>query len=385
MSETSTAAATEQQDAVKANWDALKGWDSDVIEAPPTQEKETVQNQDVVESEKVTEEKPETTTEETTKEKEIEAEKPETGDDKKESEAAPTEEDAPILEFKPEDIKDVPQEFDESDWRSVGNDLGLSIKENSWEEFQAAVKEQYVPKTEYEKALKLSEKEVLAKFSPEVAAAIELANMGVPQELIFEPTKQIDGWLALEDAALVREDLKALNYSDEDADSKIEKLIEDGKLERDARLIRIELGKQKEAVLQQRQQIVSQKAAEIEQVQRQTKEREITQLKEALNNTSEFMGVNLTKEAKETLIKKIQSGAYEKELSSAQLKVNAILHKEFGQKFTEYAKNKFRSEGKMAEVKKLANVPPVKAPSAGVEKVNTQTNGNWDALKGIVP
>lgn len=385
MSETSTAAATGQQDAVKANWDALKGWDSDVIEAPPTPKEENVQNQDVVESEKVTEEKPEPTAEETTeKETETKPKWAESGENKEGSEAA-LDEDAPTLEFKPEDIKDVPQEFDESDWRSVGNDLGLSIKENSWEEFQAAVKEQYVPKTEYEKALKLSEKEVLAKFSPEVAAAIELANMGVPQELIFEPTKQIDGYLALEDSALVREDLKAQGYTDELADAKMEKLIEDGKVETEAKILRFELGKQKESVLQQRQQIVSQRAAEIEQVQKQTKEREITQLKETLNNTSEFMGINLTKEAKELIAKKLQSGAYEKELSTPQLKVNAILHKEFGQKFTEYAKNKFRSEGKMAEVKKLANVPPIKSPSAGVEKVNTQTNGNWDALKGIVP
>jgi hypothetical protein len=160
MSETSTAAATEQQDAVKANWDALKGaldvvYDNPITEQPPTQEKESVQNQDVVESEKVTEEKPEPATEETTeKETETKPEGAESGENKEGSEAA-HDEDAPTLEFKPEDIKDVPQEFDESDWRSVGNDLGLSIKENSWEEFQAAVKEQYVPKTEYEKALKL--------------------------------------------------------------------------------------------------------------------------------------------------------------------------------------------------------------------------------------
>lgn len=383
MSETSTAAATEQQDAVKANWDALKGWDTDVIETPPAPKEENVQNQDVVESEKVTEEKPETTTEEAT-ETETKPEEVKEGETK---DAAQTEasEEASILEFKPEDIKDVPLEFEEGDWRGVGADLGLSITENSFEAFQSAVKDQYVPKAEYEKALKLSEKDILSQFPPEIASAIELAKMGVPKELIFEPTKQIDGYLSLEDSALVREDLKAQGYTDELADAKMEKLIEDGKVETEAKILRFELGKQKEAVLQQRQQMVSQRAAEIEQVQKQTKEREINQIKEALNNTSEFVGVPLTKELKDAVAKKIQAGAYDKELSSAQLKVNAILHKEFGQKFTEYAKNKFRSEGKMAEVKKLANVPPIKPLSGGVEKVTTQTNGNWDALKGILP
>ena len=209
--------------------------------------------------------------------------------------------------------------------------------------------------------------------------------MGIPKELIFEPTKQIDGWLALDNSALVREDLKYRGYDEDVIDNKMEELTAEGKIDIKAKELRFDLGKGREEILQQRQQIVSQRAAEIEQVQKQSKEREINQLKETLNNTSEFMGVNLTKEAKELIAKKLQSGAYEQELSTPQLKVNAILHKEFGQKFTEYAKNKFRSEGKMTEVKKLANVPPLKTTSAGVEKVNTQTNGNWDALKGIVP
>lgn len=390
MSETSTAAVTEQQDAVKANWGVLKEamdvvYDRQPVEQTTQKTEESVQNQDVVKEQQVKDEtqeaveKTETTENQETKE-ETKAEKPDSGDENKEKEAA-LKEDAPIFELKPEDIKDAPLEFEEGDWRGVGHDLGLSIKENSFESFQEAVKEQYVPKTEYEKALQLSEKEVLAKFKPEVAAAIELANMGVPQELIFEPTKQIDGYLSLEDSALVREDLKAQGYTEELTDAKMEEMIEAGKVETAAKILRFELGKQKEAILQQRQQIVEQRTAEIAQVQRQTKEKENTQIKEALNNMSEFIGVPLTKEAKEVIAKKLQAGAYDKELSSAQLKVAAILHKEFGQRFTEHMKNKFLNDGKMAEVKKLSNVPPVVTSSAGVEKQTTQL-GNWEALKG---
>jgi hypothetical protein len=384
MSDTSTAAVTEQQDAVKANWDALKNWEQPAAEQPaPTPE--SVQNKDVVKADQVKDEvaepaKPETPDNQEKKE-EPKSDTPEAKKDEKADE--PPKEDAPLLELKPEDIKDVPTEYEEGDWRGVGVDLSLNVKENTFEAFQEAIKEQYVPKADYEKALKLSEKEVFAKLSPEAATAMELLNLGVPQELIFEPTKQIDGYLALDDSALVREDLKAQGYAEDLVDAKMEEMVEASKVETAAKILRFELGKQKNTILQQRQQIVEQRKAEIEQVQKQSKEKEITQIKEALNNTSEFIGVSLSKEAKEAIAKKLQAGAYDKELSTAQLKVNAILHKEFGQRFTEHMKNKFLNEGKMAEVKKLANVPPVIAPAAGVEKATTQTD-NWGALKGLV-
>jgi hypothetical protein len=373
MSETTQATVTEQPSAVSANWDALKDIDV-VVETTTVKEESNPQNTDVQPDAKVEDVKTET---EPKAEEPKEAEKAEeTKEESKEEEPK-----APSFELKAEDIKDVPQTYEEGDWRAVAQDLGVSIKENSWEEFQNTFKEQFVPKSEFEKVEKLSREKILSEFSPEVAAAIELANLGVPQDLIFEPTKQIDGWLALDSSALVREDLKARGYSDDVIDAKIEKLIEDDKLERDASLIREELKIAREQTLQQRTQIVQQKTEEKQRVQQQLKEQEFTQLTKALDNKQEFMGTQLSKEVKEAILKKAQTGAYDSVLSDPSFKVEAILYKEYGQKMTEYIKTKAFSEGKLTEVKKLSNIPPVESKTAGgVEQ--PKSSDNWAALKG---
>jgi len=190
-----------------------------------------------------------------------------------------------------------------------------------------------------------------------VAAAIELAALGIDKALIFEPTKQIDGWLSLESAALVREDLKARGFSEDSIDAKIEQLIENDKLERDATLIREELKIAREQTLQQRTQLVQQKTQERERVLLQAKEQEFTQLKQVLDNKQDFMGINVSKDAKEAIVRKIQAGVYDKKFSSPEFKLNAILQEEFGAKIPEFIRTKAFNEGKMTEVKKLANLP----------------------------
>lgn len=376
MSETTQATVTEQPSAVSANWDALKEL-SDVVvtEQPKTEETPTeTQNKDVQEDAKVEEVK------ETTQATETKEEPKETTETAKTELKEETAEE-PVLELKSDDVQDVPQVFEEGDWRAVAQDLGVSIKENSWEEFQNTFKEQFVPKAELEQAAQLSREKVLSEFPPEVAAAIELAALGIDKALIFEPTKQIDGWLSLESAALVREDLKARGFSEDSIDAKIEQLIENDKLERDANLIREELKIAREQTLQQRTQLVQQKTQERERVLLQAKEQEFTQLKQVLDNKQDFMGINVSKDAKEAIVRKIQAGVYDKKFSSPEFKLNAILQEEFGAKIPDFIRTKAFNEGKMTEVKKLANIPPVKSPTAPAVKQSEAQSDNWAALR----
>lgn len=384
MSEQSTAVETTTQDASGPNWDVLKEAIGITVEQPKTQETPIEnQNKDVQEEDKAqdgiateTETQPEETTET----------KPE-GETKPETEtAAETTETEAVIEFKPEDIADVPESYEEGDWRGVAQDLGITIKENSWEAFQNTFKENFVPKAEVEAAKQISKEQVLAQFEPELAAAIELVDLGVPKELIFEPTKIVDGYLALDDAALLREDLKARGYTEEMIDTKMETFIEEGKVKAQADILRHELGLEKQKILNTRTQIVQERKAAREQAAIQQKEQEFIQMKEALNNTSDFMGTTLSNAVKEQLIKKIQSGAYDKEFSNPQAKIAYVLQKELGQKFTEQIKNKFLSKGKDDVMKKLSNVPPIKGQTAAVQKPdNTPTDENnpFAALKGL--
>lgn len=380
MAEQTTASETAQQDVVKANWDALKNWDVEVVETTTPTKDESEQNKDVVETEKVAEEKPAAESEKTETEN-TEVNKENLDTDKKITENKSEEAENEELELKPEDIKEVPVEFEDGDWRAVAKDLGFDAKDNSWEDFVAAHKDNFVSKAEHEKVTQISKEAVMSQFKPEIAAAIKLYEMGVPQELIFEPTKEIDAYLKLDAPALVREDLRLKGMTEDLIDAKMESLTEEGKVESTAKLLQFELNKQREHILNTQQNIISQRAAEIERVQKHAKEQELTQLKEALNNTSEFLGAKLTKEAKEIIAKKLQSGAYEKELSSPQAKIAALLQKEFGQKYVDYAKSKARSDGKMEVVKKLANVPPKQNSGIAIEKEPIETGDNWAAAK----
>lgn len=382
MSDQKNAAATEQVDSAKANWDALRE-----PVAVQTESKTQTQNTDIQEDAKVAEEKPAEAT--AGENKETAAQPTETKEKTKETTAGADKgyaAEITTLELKPEDVDNVPESFEDGDWRGVGNDLKLVVKDNSFESFLEAHKENYVPKAEYEKAAKLSREDVLSKFKPEIAAAIELVDLGVPQDLIFEPTKQIDGYLALEDSELVRADLKARDYTDEMIDTKMESMVEAGKVKAEADIIRLELGKQKQQVLNTRTQIVQQKTAERELVQKQLKDREIAQLKEVLNNKSEFMGVPLSKDVKEAIAKKLQSGGYDDDLAKAEAKVDTILYKQFGSKLAEHIKTKAFADGKLSEVKKLSNVPEVKSQTAGSVKVSQEqqeSDNAFGALKGV--
>lgn len=379
-------------DKVEANWDALS---SDPIMGDPNYKpaeapKEDAINSDVIETDeqkaekeaasklesdnKIKEEKeasdklalsaaakelglPETATKE-----EIEAAK-----------KAPSDE----LKITLEDISDVPQTHPEGSFKAFAQKLGAEIEEDTVDSFKA----KFIPKEEAEKIARVNKEALFASLSPEVAAALELKELGIPDELLLDPTKDIDNYLKLDDAELVRANLAATDgWTTEMIDTEIESLVDSGKISHEAGKVRIDLNHQKNNILAHKTELVSKHTAQRQEVAARQKEQEKTQFIETMNKVSTFMGVTIPPEVKETFIKKYNSGLYDKDLSSVDAKVNYILKQELEGKISKHIQNKASEKAKKEVTDKLLNIPPVVENGGGRVITNVQ-NDNWGAIE----
>lgn len=295
---------------------------------------------------------------------------------KEEIEAKKVEIESPI-KFTVEDIKDVPATHPQGSYKALAQTLGMEIAEESIDAF----KEKFISKEEAEKLSKVSKETFFSDLDPEVAAALELKELGVPKELILEPTKEIDGYLKMDSAELVRADKMATDgWTPEMIDTEIESLIENGKLEHEASKIRIELNLQKTNILANRANLVQKYTEQKQSAAVQQKEQEKTQVISALNKVSTFAGVPIPKDVMQTFITKYNNGLYDKDLSSADIKANYIIMKELEGKIGKHIQNKASEKAKTELTNKLLNVPPLKQSGGGAVVTNNQQD-NWSALE----
>lgn len=400
MPDNQNAVATTQQEPVKADWAALQEDFSEVItqNQPINNEKpdpSTVDNanqeetQDAnLDTEKKTDEAQKTDENQKTDDEKEKTDNPESKKDDKDQSKEETKQDESEEDiFKPEDIKDVPKQYEEGSWGELGKDLGLELTEDSHEAFISKIKENYVPKSEYEKAVSLNLDSIYAGLkNPETAVAFKLMEMGIPEDKVFAPTKEIDGYLALGDVELVRADLSLRaeeGWTPELIDAKMEELAGDPKkLALAAGELRIELNNNKKQITETRTKLLQQYEQQKQNVILQQKAQEQAQFNEALDKLQTFMGKPVSKEAKEAIRAKHNSGLYNDVVNAADSKVAAIMYKEYGEKLAKLIQNKASEEAKTETRKKLLNIPPVN--SGAGKRVDTnatnQSDNNWAAL-----
>jgi hypothetical protein len=362
MSDSNTQAV--ETEKVKANWDAVSL--DPVMGDPNYKPAEEPKKEDVIAKDVVdppADEKPE----------EVKPEEKPVEEKKEEKPAETTDE----IKVTLEDISEVPQTHKEGTLKYIAQQLGKEIKEESIDSF----KEVFISKEEAENKAKITKEDIFAKLKPETAAALELQELGLPEDLILNPTKEIDEYLKLDAAALVRANLAATDgWTQEMIDTEIEDLIANGKLAHEDAKIRIDLNKQKNAILAQRTELVQKFTAQQQEAVSRQKEQEKTQFIETMNKVSTFMGVTIPDEVKKAFITKYNNGVYDKELSSIDTKVNYILKKELEGKITKHIQNKASEQAKKSVTDKLLNIPPVKANGGGKVITNEQID-NWGPLE----
>lgn len=344
------------------------------IETPVVEKPQDVKNTDVVTDEKIGEDS------------EIKIEAPKT-DEKPAEEAKEEVKKEPSAEKNEATdslfaISDVPKTYEEGTFQALAKDLGADLAEESFDAF----KEAFVPRAELDKVAKMTKETLFAEYKPEVAAALEMLELGLPQHLILEPTKDIDNHIAildnavkLPDAELVRAVLETIpDLTPEDIETELDQLAESGKLAHRAKMERVNILSDKkdalerrEAVLNTKNELVQKHTADRQRIEQQKKEQETTLFLKTLNDKSDFMGVPIPKEFKDAVAQKFRGGLYDNELSAAEAKVNTILFRELGGKFSKLIKDSAFAQGKESQIKKAANIPPV-TTAGGQKVVNTE-------------
>ncbi len=376
--ETNPASVSEQSSTVTApDWsllDELSNNQEVKIESPKVETPEQKTNTDVITDEQV-------------KDDGIKIEVPEEKKEEKKEEtpaATETPEVNPLFEIKPEDLTDVPKTFEEGTFQALAKDgWGIELKEESFDAF----KENFVPKAELEKVTQMTKESILAEYSPETAATIQLLELGLPQELILEPTRNvdnnvtiIDNAVKLGDAELVRAELENTEgWTPEMIDTEIEELVANGKIAHKAQVVRVNLLNDKKVLLAQREDIlktrndlIAKHTTDKQRVAEQKKEQDNSLFLKALNDKSDFMGVPIPKDFKDAVALKFRSGLYDSKLSEAQTKVNSILFAELGSKFADLVKKSAFAKGKETEIKKNANIPPISSAASGQRVINKE-------------
>lgn len=370
-----------------ANWDALTS--EEVVIATPTEPVEETPAPVVDQNTTITTEQTPATPE--TKEEPVKTEeKPAEAKpaDAKPEDAKPAE-NTDILskdELTLDDLAEKPAAvYEDGTFKALAAELGFEAKEESFDAFKQALSEKYVPKEEFEAVKQATKESLLNEFSPEIAAAIKLKDLGLDEHLIFNPTAQHDYLLNLAPEELIRLKLENTKGYDtpEMIDTAIEQLITEGKLENLAKIEKTNLSNERENILKERAQLEQQLTEQRQQAVLKQKQEADQKFIDALNNESAFLGLKLSPELKSALAANYKTGKYDEVLNNPASKVKAILMTEFGSKFEKAALAKAKSEGRAEVVQQLSNVPPTKGSGGGqVTATPTENNGknNWDAL-----
>jgi len=299
-----------------------------------------------------------------------------------------TTEDTPLIEFKAEDVTGTPEsEPEDGTWLAVAKAQGVEIKEDSFEAYTQAVEEKYNAKIEEVKTL--TEDKVLEKYSPEARATIELLNSGLTMEQIYAPVQEIQSLKQLDDVSLIRKALEEQTMPDgtkmwdvDMIDAKIEKIAESGRTEIEGKEIRRQLDAMEQQIKLDHSNKLRQFQEKKVQLAEQQKQESAAKFTQAMSTVTEFFGGKISEDAKQAIIKKHQSGAYDNLLSDPKKVAEFVLYNEFGQKAIKNLENTAFQRGREEKTKKLVNVPPVTQNGNGRVITNT-TSDNWDALREL--
>lgn len=363
--------------SVKANWAALVN--TDVFESTPSQTTQTTTT--TTEPPTSTPEVKTPATQEVSTSEEVKLPDLKAEDTKAVDQTVPAKTDEFSLDAL--QIKDAPKSFDANSAQALAQDLGFQLEKESFEDFTKALKENYVPKGELDKVKEMTKKDVLSTLKPEIATALELIDMGVPQEYAMNPTGRHEQLLGLEDAELVRAVLESMpEYADADAvDLQMEQYNTTGQMAGQAKLARININREKNQILETQSQLVQQHTQKQQQAAIQQKTQSDTQFLDHLSKADKFMGLNIPKDHKDAIAAKYKSGKYDNVLNDPNNKMLAIMYLEYGTELSKQLATRSKAEGKAEFVKNMADVPNKKELGGGrVIESSQEKPNNWAAF-----
>lgn len=255
-------------------------------------------------------------------------------------------------------VMDVPTDEgnEESNWKTVGKELGFEVPEDTFEAFKKAEAEFWASKQTQDDASRL-DAEIESLDDPEAKELLSFVKNGGKLRDFINPMKEYDELLALGDEALVRQYLTLNKWDEKKIDERIAGLKENGTLETEAYPLRKSLENGKET--KKNELFTSQQ--KLSETQNKSKAdakiKEDNQIIAALSKVKEFQGKKVTPEVTAALTKKWNTGFYrERFAKDPDFVANVILNYELSEQVKQAAVAKAHKEGLHKNQDKLHNI-----------------------------
>ncbi len=225
-----------------------------------------------------------------------------------------------------------------------------------------------------EKASQYSIETELSKLTPEARLVIDLNKAGVTLEEYQAPFIEVQNLKAMSDEALIRMKYENKKGWDKDmVDRKVEEIIEEGKSEIEAKIIRDDLNNYEQTIQDQHKQKLNQYTEQQKQVQQQARQKESAFIKHELDKVTTYMDRKLGDDVKAILHNELTSGKYDNMPGTPAEKVGYALYRKFGEQGIKYMKDRVLEQLTKEKLQTQHNTPSVSGgPANRTQHVSTK-------------
>ena len=274
----------------------------------------------------------------------------------------------------------------ETTWIETAKDLGLDVKEDSFEAFKESIegKIQFAKEEGKKEAVDIS----LDKLAPEARNLFEFLNSDPNNKIedYVKPLERYDNVLAMNDEAIVREDYKLMGWDEDRIDEKIERMKDADEIESKAYELRMTVQNLKNQAQHDILQDAKDRSLQAQQKYNEQSQKEIKMVIDELDKTKTFMGYKIPENAHKHIKQQWESGEVRKAFqSNPQDVVEFMMWKYLGKSaLAEISKAEYQ-KGRDGIQSKLHNIKAVNgSEGSGLSEKRKVTNDKsfdaWDAI-----
>lgn len=278
----------------------------------------------------------------------------------------------------------TPAGDEESTWIDVAKELGYpELKDNSFDAFKEA------QKLHLEQVKKEIDNKDFEKHIADLPAKEQLIVRGIKSGLTIEqiekPIKTLDGLIALTNTDLVAADLKARGLDEDVVQFKIDKLVEEEKLDIAAKAIRDELVTKKSTIETDLLEQVKNIELKLQEDKNNALKEDFKSFRTALDTIPELMGTKLSSKNKDEVAAAYEKGEYHDLFKDPKKVAEFIIWDKYKKEAQANLVNKALEDKRRAQQNSVHNIPPIK-PGAGssVSKMQKSSNGKKTELEEVM-
>lgn len=210
----------------------------------------------------------------------------------------------------------------------------------------------------------------------EAKLVLDLLKTGQTLDQINAPIQQIKEWRDMPKEALIRLNLSGIEgYTQEHVDHKMEELIASGKVDIEHQILLNGINVMEKQLHAQRNQQIQQITDSQNLIREQKRQKELNDVKTALDRMPAFMDIKLKDENRAQILKDYQEGAFDRFTPAD--KAEFLAYKKYGKQAMQYIQSRATEKANLELAKSQHVIPP--ATSAG-SRVGTKHNTGMERL-----